>query len=76
MSPFAASGVQLRLTSLFANEAAPGSVLRSFLHVKASDLTFTKEPDGRYKTVFDLIAVTFGEDGKLIDQFADHIRLR
>jgi VWFA-related protein len=71
MSPFAASGVQLRLTSLFANEAAQGSVLRSFLHVKASDLTFTKEPDGHYKTVFDLIAVTFGENGKLIDQFAD-----
>lgn len=71
MSPFAASGVQLRLTSLFANEAAQGTVLRSFLHIKASDLTFTKEPDGSHKAVFDLTAVTFGEDGKLIDQFAD-----
>jgi VWFA-related protein len=70
LSPFAASGVQLRLTSLFANETQ-GSVLRSFLHIKASDLTFTKEPDGSHKTVFDLVAVTFGEDGKLVDQFAD-----
>lgn len=70
-SPFAASGVQLRLTSLFANEATEGSVLRSYLHIKASDLTFTKEADGTHKAVFDLVAVTFGEDGKLVDQFAD-----
>lgn len=71
LSPFAASGVQLRLTSLFSNEATQGSVLRSFLHIKASDLTFTKEPDGMHKAVFDLVSVTFGEDGKLVDQFAD-----
>jgi VWFA-related protein len=70
LSPFAASGVQLRLTSLFANETE-GSVLRSYLHIKASDLTFTKEADGSHKAVFDLVAVTFGEDGKLVDQFAD-----
>jgi VWFA-related protein len=71
LSPFAASGVQLRLTSLFTNEAEQGSVLRSFLHIKASDLTFTKEPDGTHKAVFDLMSVTFGEDEKLVDQVAD-----
>ena len=71
LSPFAASGVQLRLTSLFSNEAAQGSVLRSFLHIKASDLTFTKEPDGMHKAVFELMSVTFGEDEKLVDQVAD-----
>lgn len=71
LSPFAASGVQLRLTSLFSNEAEQGSVLRSFLHIKASDLTFTKEPDGTHKAVFELVSVTYGEDGKLVDQFAD-----
>ena len=70
LSPFANSAVQLRLTSLFANETE-GSVLRSFLHIKGSDLTFTKEADGSHKAVFDLVAVTFGEDGKLVDQFAD-----
>lgn len=71
LSPFAASGVQLRLTSLYSNEAAQGSVLRSFLHIKASDLTFTNEPDGTHKAVFDLMSVTFGEDEKLVDQVAD-----
>ena len=71
LSPFAASGVQLRLTSLFTNEAAEGSVLRSYLHIKASDLTFTKEPDGTHKAVFELMSVTFGENEKLVDQVAD-----
>ena len=71
LSPFGANGVQLRLTSLFTNEATQGSVLRSFLHIKASDLTFTKEPDGTHKAVFDLMSVTFGEDEKLVDQVAD-----
>jgi len=68
LSPFSHSDVQLRLTSLFANDAEQGSVLRSFLHVKASDLTFTKEANGTHKAVFDLIAVTFGENGLWLDQ--------
>jgi len=42
--------------------------LRSFLHVKASDLTFTKEANGTHKTVFDLVAITFGENGLALDQ--------
>jgi hypothetical protein len=75
-SPFSASDVQVRLTSLFANDATQGSVLRSFLHIKASDLTFVKEPDGSHKAVFDLAAVTFGEDGKLIDQAANQHTIR
>jgi hypothetical protein len=43
--------------------------MRSFLHVKASDLTFTKETDGTHTAVFDVIAVTFGDNGTVIGQF-------
>lgn len=75
-SPFAASDVQVRLTSLFANDETQGPVLRSFLHVKASDLTFVQEPDGSHKAVFELAAVTFGEDGKLIDSAAKQHTIR
>ncbi|MFN2408067.1 MAG: VWA domain-containing protein [Pyrinomonadaceae bacterium] len=71
LSPFGSSDVQVRLTSFFDNDPAQGSVLRSFLHVNANDLTFTKEADGSHKAVFDLISVTFGEDGKLVDQSAN-----
>ena len=76
LSPFSASEVQVRLTSLFANDVAQGSVLRSYLYVKGSDLTFVKEPDGSHKAVFDLAAVTFGEDGKMIDQSANQHTIR
>jgi len=68
VSPFSASGVQLRLTSLFANDAKVGSIMRSFLHVKASDLTFTREADGKQKAVFDILAITFGDNGTIVDQ--------
>jgi len=71
LSPFASFGVQLRLTSLFADDATQGSVLRSFIHIKASDLTFTKEADGSHKAVFALMAVTYGENGKLVDESAN-----
>ena len=68
-SPFSASDIQLKLTSIFANSKPAGSMLQSFLHVKASDLTFSTEPDGSHKATFELAAVTFGDNGKIIDQF-------
>jgi VWFA-related protein len=70
ISPFASSNVQLRLTSLFGNDPELGSIMRSFLHIKASDLTFTKQPDGKHKAVFQILAVTFGENGRIVDQFS------
>ncbi len=68
-SPFTASDIQLKLTAIFANRRAAGSMLQSFLHVKASDLTFSIEPDGSHKASFEIAAVTFGDNGKIVDQF-------
>src|SRR5258707_11561447 len=67
-SPFGESGVNVRLTSLFGNDAKQGSFVRSLLHVKGSDLTFTDEPDGWKRVVFDVLAVTYGDNGNLVDQ--------
>ena len=67
-SPFSASDIQLKLTSTFANTKSAGSVLQSFLHVKASDLTFSTEPDGSRKATFDIAAITFGDNGRVIEQ--------
>lgn len=77
-SPFGSAGVQLRLTSLFANDPKLGSIMRSFLHVKGRDLTFTDEPDGWHKVVFDIIAVTFGDNGIVVDELSrtNTIRVR
>lgn len=69
-SPFGSAGVHLRLTSLFANDIKAGSIMRSLLHVDAKDLTFTDEPDGWHKTVFAVMAVTFGDNGLVVDQLS------
>lgn len=69
-SPFGAAGVHLRLTSLFANDPKLGSVMRSFLHVNGRDLTFTQEADGWHKAAFDIMAVTFGDNGVVVDQLS------
>jgi VWFA-related protein len=68
-SPFNASDIQLKLTSIFANTKPAGSMLQSFLHVKGSDLTFSTEPDGSRKATVEIAAVTFGDNGRIIDQF-------
>lgn len=68
ISPFGSTGVHLQLTSLFANDPKLGSIMRSLLHADARDLTFTKEQNGMHQCVFDLLAITFGDNGAPIDQ--------
>ena len=67
-SPFGATGVHLQLTSLFSNDAKAGSFMRSLLHIDTRDLTFTDEPNGLHKCVFDVLAITFGDNGVPVDQ--------
>lgn len=67
-SPFAVNGIPLRLNALFGNTATQGSFIRSLLHISAKDLTFTDEPDGSKKAVFDVIAIGFGDNGQVVDQ--------
>lgn len=69
-SPFGTSGVHLQLTSLFGNDAKIGSFMRSILHVDANDLTFTKQPDGWQQATFDVVAVTFGDNGNVVDEIS------
>jgi VWFA-related protein len=77
-SPFATGGINVRLSSLFGNEARAGSFMRSMLHINARDLTFTPEADGWQRTVIDVLAVTFGENGQVIDEVnrTETIRVR
>jgi VWFA-related protein len=70
ISPFSSGGVGLRLTSLFGNEEGKGSFLRSLLHLEARDLTFSDEADGSHNAVIDMIAVNFGDNGRVIDQLS------
>jgi VWFA-related protein len=68
ISPFNSSAIDLRLTSLFGNDARAGSYMRSLLYINAKNLTFKEEADGWYKSVLDVMALTFGDNGQVIDQ--------
>jgi VWFA-related protein len=67
-SPFGSTDVHVQLTSLYANDAKAGSYMRSVLYVDARDLTFTDEPNHQHKAVFDVLAITFGDNGVPVDQ--------
>jgi VWFA-related protein len=66
-SPFASSGISLRLTPIVGNEARAGSFVRALVHVPAKDLTFTTNPDGSHVAVINVVAYTFDDYGKVVD---------
>lgn len=67
-SPFSSGDVDLRLTSLFADDAQTGASMRSLLYVNGSDLKFTEEADGWQKATFDIVAMIFGDNGTIVDE--------
>ena len=68
LSPFGKNDVMVRLTTFFVDEAANGTLLRSFVYVDGGDLTFTEEADGWRVAKVDLRGVLFGDNGKVISQ--------
>jgi VWFA-related protein len=68
VSPFGAAGVNLRLTSFFIDAPGGAAAVRSMLLIDPRTLTFTRQPDGQQQTKLDIVAVTFGEDGRVVDQ--------
>ena len=70
VSPFAVSGISLHLNALFGTDAKNGSFVRSLLHVDGKDLKFTDQPDGTKKVMFEALAMSFGDNGQVIDQLA------
>jgi VWFA-related protein len=70
VSPFGASGINVRLNALFGQDPRTGPFVRSLLHINARDLKFTDEKDGIKKAVFDVLAMSFGDNGQVIDQLA------
>lgn len=68
ISPFNSNDISLRLTSLYGNDAKAGSYMRSLLYIDANDLTFKQEADGWYQAVMDVMAVTFGDNGRVVDK--------
>lgn len=67
-SPFQTGGVNLRLTTLFGSELASGSFVRTLLHVDANALTFKPDAEGWQTAVMEVLAMTFDENGQIIEQ--------
>jgi len=63
VSPFRSNDLKLQLTCLFSEVPNSGAVVRSLVHIDASDLTFDEEPGGSYRTVLDIVTFVFDEDG-------------
>jgi VWFA-related protein len=70
-SPFGASDISLRLTPLFGNDARAGSFVRSLVHISTKNLTFTDKPDGSHEAVINVVAYTFGDNGRVVDSVGE-----
>jgi VWFA-related protein len=75
-SPFTSGDVHLRLTSLFGNDLETGYYLRSLLHIDARDLSFADEPGDWKSAAIDVAAITFGDNGIIIDQSIQSYTMR
>lgn len=67
-SPFTSGDIRLKLTSLFGNDPKAGYFVRSLLHIDANDLKFIDAADGWKHAEVELIAITFGDNGTVVDQ--------
>jgi VWFA-related protein len=76
MSPFGATGIEVHLASVFANTKQLGDVIRSVVYVKAGDLKFADAPDGARKADFNLSAILFDEEGKVVHSAGETRTLR
>ncbi|HZH35274.1 MAG TPA: VWA domain-containing protein, partial [Pyrinomonadaceae bacterium] len=67
-SPFAAKDIDMRMTSVFTGEKGSDSVMRSLLFINGRDLKFKEDGDGWQKAEFEVVAMTFGDNGQIVDQ--------
>lgn len=76
LSPFGASDISLNLAAIFAEDAKNDLFIRALVTIDIKNLDFTKEADGTYKSNFDIIAATFGDNGKVIDETAQNYTIK
>lgn len=68
-SPFASNEIPLRLHTLFTTDEKEHLWVKSYLHIDPAALEFRPEPDGRKRATFEIVAVSFGDNGVPTDQF-------
>jgi VWFA-related protein len=76
VSPFSASAVTVRLTSLFGHDPKDGAYIRSLLFIDPNALAFAKAPDGRHEAKLDLVLLAVGDNGQVPGNWRRTITLR
>lgn len=69
IAPLPSVGLNLRLTAFYGNALKEGDFVRALIHLDGQQITFTDEPDGFKKAVFDVAAVTLDEKNRVVDEF-------
>lgn len=67
-SPFNANGINLSLYPVYGNDEKSGDFIRALVYINANDLKFTDIVNGKRKAIFDLVAMTFGDNGVPVDK--------
>jgi VWFA-related protein len=73
-SPFSANEVNLSLYPVFQNDAKIGDLIQALVYIDARDLSFA-EADGKRRANFDLLAMTFGDNGAPVSQLSKNYTL-
>jgi hypothetical protein len=66
-SPFGAQDIELNLMSFFAGDTTDGSIVRSFIYVEPTNLSFTPA-NGRQETSLEIHGAIFGDNGAVVQQ--------
>jgi VWFA-related protein len=67
ISPFVVNEVNLGLYTVFENNRTNGNLIQALVHIDARDIQFSTV-DGNRTASFDLIAMTFGDNGTPVDE--------
>ena len=67
LSPFKTQELPIDLTAFFINDK-PGSFIRVFVLMNATDLVFSETPDGWHEASLQLREMVFGNNGAIVDQ--------
>lgn len=67
-SPFALNEISVKLNALHGHSKRRGHFIHSFLHIGAGDLVFNKLPNGDSEAKFDILAISYGDNGQPVDK--------
>ncbi|HQU84126.1 MAG TPA: VWA domain-containing protein [Pyrinomonadaceae bacterium] len=69
-SPFSTNEINLSVYPIFQNDVKNGNLIQALIYIDAKDLFFATMDGGKQRASFDLLAMTFGDNGVPVDTLA------